>query len=204
MGCAAIFLDRDGTILESTFPGEYVTPRNARFQLGSLRALRLLAAEPSKVVIVSNQAGVASGAMTDDEANAVDAWMSESIRADGGRLDSTFYCKHGKQVGCICRKPNPGIFFDAAQLLDLDLQESWMIGDALTDYQAAVAAGLGAFVHVGTGRGALDRPHIIGLPGRRIPVVLAQDLLEAVMAMTGWSTRERLRLALHGVSRAYP
>lgn len=65
--------------------------------------------------------------------------MLQSIRKSGGRLDAIYYCPHTPDDGCNCRKPHPGLLLRASEDLNLDLPESWFIGDSLRDLEAAIA-----------------------------------------------------------------
>jgi histidinol-phosphate phosphatase family protein len=93
------------------------------------------------VIIVSNQAGIARGAMTEADLAAInDRLMMETLGL-GGRIDAIYYCPHGWDDGCDCRKPKPGMLFRAQHDFDLDLSRTLFVGDDERDAEAADAAG---------------------------------------------------------------
>jgi D-glycero-D-manno-heptose 1,7-bisphosphate phosphatase len=136
----AIFLDRDGVIVESgRAPGEPLPP-SSRDDVaiidGVAAALDALRAAGYRLVVVTNQPDVARGTTTRE---AVDA-IHDALRA-ALPLDAIYACFHDG-AGCECRKPRPGLLLDAARDLDLDLDRSWMIGDRWVDIAAGAAAGV--------------------------------------------------------------
>jgi D-glycero-D-manno-heptose 1,7-bisphosphate phosphatase len=135
---AAVFLDRDGTIIHDD--GYLADASRVRLLPGAADALRALAAERS-LVVVSNQSGIARGLIRPAELAAVHARMVEVLAAEGITLAATYYCEHGPDDGCSCRKPLPGMLQTAAREHALDLSRSIMIGDKPSDVAAGVAAG---------------------------------------------------------------
>jgi D-glycero-D-manno-heptose 1,7-bisphosphate phosphatase len=148
----AVFLDRDGVIVENR-PDYIKSWAEVRFLEGSFAALRRLAASPMAVVIVSNQSAVGRELMSLETAWELQNRIVAAIEEQGGRIDASYLCPHHPEEGCDCRKPLPGMIHQAARELQLDLQQSWLVGDAVTDMQAAAAANIGAIL-VRTGRGA--------------------------------------------------
>jgi D-glycero-D-manno-heptose 1,7-bisphosphate phosphatase len=138
----AVFLDRDGTLNRPALPGEYV---QAAYEVellgGAATAVAMLARAGYLCVVVSNQRGVALGSMTDEDLHAVDARLRDLVAAGGAELNATYYCTHGLDDGCDCRKPSPGLLMRAAQELDIELSASWMVGDSATDAEAGERAG---------------------------------------------------------------
>jgi D-glycero-D-manno-heptose 1,7-bisphosphate phosphatase len=103
--------------------------------------LHLLAEAGYRVIIVSNQAGIARGAMTQaDLAHIHDQMKAEVLKA-GGRIDAFYHCPHDWDEDCECRKPKPGMLFQAQRDFHLDLSRTFFIGDDERDAQAAEAAG---------------------------------------------------------------
>jgi histidinol-phosphate phosphatase family protein len=138
----AVILDRDGVLNERPPRAEYVRrPEEARWLPGALEALRLFADEEWQVIVVSNQAGVARGVMTLAEVDAVNEHMRREAEEAGGRIDAFYYCPHGWNEGCSCRKPRPGLLFRAQRELHLDLTRTTFVGDDERDREAALAAG---------------------------------------------------------------
>ena len=136
----AIFLDRDGVIIENR--ADYVKSLSeTKFIPGSLEALAWLAQHDWLIVIVTNQAAIGRRIITRETADAINAYVVSQITAAGGRVDGLYLCPHRSDEGCPCRKPAPGLLLQAAADLGIDLEKSLMIGDAVSDVQAAVAAG---------------------------------------------------------------
>lgn len=149
---AAVFLDRDGVINENR--DDYVKAwGEVRFLPGVLEALARLAATPFRIVLTSNQSPIGRGILTRAQVDAVNHRLVTEIEARGGRVDGVYYCPHRPEEGCECRKPRPGLLLQAAQELDLDLGGSHLVGDAVSDVEAALTAGVQP-VMVRTGRGA--------------------------------------------------
>lgn len=138
----AVILDRDGVLNERPPRAEYVrSPADFRWLDGSLEALRLLQVGGYRVVVVSNQAGIGRGSMTEADLAAVHDRMIQEAEQAGGRIDNIYYCPHDWNAGCACRKPKAGMLFDAQHDLQLDLSRTTFIGDDERDGQAAAAAG---------------------------------------------------------------
>lgn len=142
MAGRALFLDRDGTlIVDVGYPRD---PALVSLLPGVAPALRAIAARGFRLVIVSNQSGVARGLITPAEARAVQAKVDELFAAEGIHFAGAYFCFHGPDEGCQCRKPRPGLLLDAAKELDLDLSRSVTIGDKASDLDAGRAAGCAA------------------------------------------------------------
>jgi histidinol-phosphate phosphatase family protein len=138
----AVLLDRDGVLNERPARAEYVrTPDDVRWLPGALDALRLFADEGWQVIVVSNQAGIARGVMTTADVDEVNDHMRREAEEAGGRIDAFYYCPHGWDDGCACRKPRPGLLFQAQRDFHLDLTHTTFVGDDERDREAAVAAG---------------------------------------------------------------
>lgn len=181
----AVFLDRDGVINENV-DGDYVRAwEGFRFLPGSLEAIARLTAAGWPVVVVTNQQGIGKGLMEASVLDAIHARMLEAVSAAGGQISAVRYCPHLEALACACRKPKPGLLTQAASDLGLDLSASVLIGDALSDIDAALAAGCHA-VLVRTGRGATSAagaardPRYTGIP-------VVADLSAAVdLLLTGF------------------
>ena len=140
--CPAIILDRDGVLNEKPPRANYV--RNwpeFKWMPGAKETLRLLNEKGFKVIIVSNQAGIARGAMTENDLMEIHRQMTKEVEQSGGRIDAIYYCPHNWDDGCECRKPRPGMLFQAQHDFNLDLTRTYFIGDDERDGQAAEAAG---------------------------------------------------------------
>jgi D-glycero-D-manno-heptose 1,7-bisphosphate phosphatase len=138
----AVFLDRDGTLNRAARPGEYI---RAAYEVellgGAATAVAHLARAGYLCVVVSNQRGVALGDMTKEDLHAVDARLRDLVATGGAELNASYYCTHGLDDGCDCRKPEPGLLMRAARELDIELAASWMVGDSATDAEAGARAG---------------------------------------------------------------
>lgn len=155
MNQPAVFLDRDGVIIENR--ANYVrTWDDVEIFPEALAALARLAAGPYRVVIVTNQSGVGRGDIPLATAEAINDRLLDMIREAGGRVDAVYMCPHAPTDGCDCRKPRPGLLTRAAADLSLDLGRSIMVGDALSDVAAGRAAGVARSILVRTGRGAVQ------------------------------------------------
>ena len=147
----AVFLDRDG-VINANRPDHVKTWDEFEFLPGALPALARLKGLGWPVVVISNQAAIGRGQVSQGVVEDIHARMVARIQEAGGRVDRVFYCPHRPEERCGCRKPQPGLLLQAAQEMDLDLHGSFLIGDAESDIQAALAVGCRP-VLVKTGRG---------------------------------------------------
>jgi D-glycero-D-manno-heptose 1,7-bisphosphate phosphatase len=187
---AAVFLDRDGVIVENR-PDHVKSWPEVRFLDGAFESLAQLAALPVAVVVVSNQGAVGRGLITLEQAWDVQHEIVRAIEARGGRIDASYLCPHHPDDGCDCRKPGPGMLRQAADELKLDMARSWLVGDAVSDLQAARAAGIRGIL-VRTGRGT---DHEAKLPAEwRGDCAVVDDLSAAVRLIetTDFSSLSRL------------
>lgn len=135
------FLDRDGTLNERPPRACYIEkPEDFIWLPGAKEAIKLLNEAGCLTVIVSNQPGIARGAMTEDDLNRVNAKMMDDLAADGAHLDAIYTCKHNWDDGCFCRKPSPGMLYQAQQDYSLNLLECALFGDDDRDIEAGQAA----------------------------------------------------------------
>ena len=177
----AVFLDRDGVINENR--SEYVKSWDEfRFLPGALVSLARLAQSPFSIVLVSNQSAINRGLVSWSEVNAINARMVHRVEANGGRIDAVYVCPHRPDEGCSCRKPEPGLLHQAAAELAIDLNSSYVVGDALCDMQAALTAGcVPLLVLTGRGQEELVKAH----DARVVDFVYFPDLLQAVDFILG-------------------
>ena len=148
----SIFLDRDGVLIENR--SDYVRDwSQVKIIPEAIRALSLAPIKKYKVVIATNQSAVGRGLILLKTAQAINQRLINLIREHGGQIDGAYMCPHKPEDGCSCRKPLPGLLLQAAKDLSLDLQRSWMIGDAWSDVQAGEAAGMRGTILLKTGRG---------------------------------------------------
>jgi histidinol-phosphate phosphatase family protein len=151
----AIFLDRDGVLIENR--ADYVREwSQVKVFPEAIKALSNSRLENYKIVIVTNQSAVGQDIISIDTALSINNRLVNLIRSQSGKLDHAFLCPHIPDIGCECRKPKPGLLLQAAEKLSLDLKRSWMIGDAWSDIQAGYAAGVHGTIIVKTGRGTVQ------------------------------------------------
>ncbi len=137
-----VILDRDGVLNQRPPSAEYVRSwADFKWLPGAREALKLLREKGYRVVIVSNQAGIGRGVMTESDLSEIHRQMKEEAEQWGGQIETVYYCPHNWNTGCECRKPNPGLLFQAQKDLHLDLTRTFFIGDDERDHQAAEAAG---------------------------------------------------------------
>jgi D-glycero-D-manno-heptose 1,7-bisphosphate phosphatase len=149
----SIFVDRDGVLIENR--SDYVRDwSDVKIIPEAIRALSLAPIKKYKVVVVTNQSAVGRGLILLKTAQEINQRLINLIRDQGGQIDGVYMCPHKPEDGCSCRKPRPGLLLQAAKDLSLDLQHSWMIGDAWSDVQAGAAAGMRGTILLKTGRGA--------------------------------------------------
>ncbi len=130
-----LFLDRDG-VINTHLPGDYVKSVDAfAWEPGALKALKTLSGLFSKIIVVTNQRGIAKGLYTETDLAAIHQFMLSGVNSVGARIDAVFYCPHfGDEASCNCRKPNPGMALMAQrQFPDIDFKKSVMVGDSKSD-----------------------------------------------------------------------
>jgi D-glycero-D-manno-heptose 1,7-bisphosphate phosphatase len=140
-GSQAIFLDRDGVINQRVV-GDYVRHwRNFLFLPGVQHAINALATLPVPIIVVSNQAGVAKGAVTERDLRDLTIAFQQELALNGARIDAVYYCVHHPDEGCDCRKPRSGLLLQAAQEWGLNLNDCFMVGDSASDIIAGASVG---------------------------------------------------------------
>jgi len=146
-----VILDRDGTINQDR--DDYVKSPDEWVPLpGSLEAIARLNHAGWRVVVASNQSGLGRGLFDVATLNAMHAKFYKLLSAAGGRVDAVFYCPHGPEEACQCRKPQPGLFEQIRDRYGMDLKGVPTVGDSLRDVQAGAAAGCDTHL-VLTGKG---------------------------------------------------
>ena len=140
----AVFLDKDGTLIDDV--PYNVDPQRIRLAPGAAEGLPLLSRAGFRLVVVSNQPGIALGRFAESALEAVRERLDSLVAGLGVQLDGFYYCPHappaaGRAPGCACRKPAPGLIERASGELGLALEHSWMVGDILDDVEAGHRAG---------------------------------------------------------------
>ncbi|MBI1677035.1 MAG: D-glycero-beta-D-manno-heptose 1,7-bisphosphate 7-phosphatase [Shewanella sp.] len=157
----AVFLDRDGVINKDH--GYVHLVDDFEYIDGVFESCLSLKEMGYKLVVVTNQSGIARGMYTEDQFHSLTEWMDWNFADKGVELDGIYYCPHHAEKGigeykvdCDCRKPKPGMLNDAAQFLKIDLANSVMVGDKAEDMQAAKAAGVTTRILVRSGKVIAD------------------------------------------------
>lgn len=160
MSFPVIFLDRDGVIIENR-PAYVRCWEDVEIFPQAVLALRRAAPLPYRIVVVTNQSVVGRGLVAPETVVAINRRLQTEITTAGGRIDRIYTCPHTPAESCSCRKPAPGLILQAADEMDLDLSRSILVGDALTDLEAARAAGIPVAALVRTGRGAAQEAGVL-------------------------------------------
>jgi D-glycero-D-manno-heptose 1,7-bisphosphate phosphatase len=142
-----VFLDRDGVINEEV---NYLSsPELLTLLPGAAQAIRQLNQRRVPVIVVSNQAGVARGYFSEEEVLKIHDKLSNLLSREGAQIDRYYYCPHHPTEGrglyridCECRKPKPGLLLRAGSEMGLDLEQSFLVGDNVTDIEAGMRAGV--------------------------------------------------------------
>ena len=138
-----IFLDRDGTINKRPPKAEYICKPNDFIWLdGAKEAIKKLNDAGYSIIMISNQAGIARGVMTADDFQSVQNKMNDDLKEIGAHIDAVYYCPHGWDSNCDCRKPKPGMLYQAQKEYSINLPECLMIGDDERDIETAHNAGM--------------------------------------------------------------
>lgn len=146
-----IILDRDGVINFDS--AQFIkSPDEWKPIPGSLEAIARLTREGWRVVVATNQSGLARGLFEMTTLNAIHAKMHKAVAQAGGRIEAVFYCPHAADTNCDCRKPKPGLFDEIAARYGRDLSGVPAVGDSLRDLQAAMGVGAKPIL-VRTGKG---------------------------------------------------
>ena len=184
----AVFLDRDGVINELVYHQDQgvidspFTVKQFRLLPGVGKAIKQFRDMGYKVIIISNQPGMAKEHMSRQTFAEICQKMRDELTGDGAFLDGEYYCFHHPEAkvaelkaNCECRKPKPGLLLQAAQDMDINLSQSWMIGDGLTDVKAGKQAGCRTIL---LGRMKCELCHLMDEENAR-PDTICSDLSEA-------------------------
>ena len=171
----AIFLDRDGTIIEDR--GYLFDPSQVVFYTSAIPALRRLG-ERFKLFVITHQSGIAKGFNTHEEVERVNAYLVDALKTEGVEIEEVYCCPHVRADNCDCVKPKPHFPLLVAREHNIDLSRSWAIGDHPHDADMAAEFG-GRGVYVLTGHG---RKHLHEISEE---YVIAADLAEAADIILG-------------------
>lgn len=144
MSDKAVFFDRDGTL--NYDPGYIGDPDSVILYPGTAQAIAELRDHNYKIVVISNQSGIARGYFTEREVEAVNLKINSLLKAENAGIDAFYYCPFhpdfNSEEECKCRKPSPQLVFKAAEEMDIDLSRSYFAGDALSDIECGKRAGI--------------------------------------------------------------
>ncbi|MHB1414180.1 MAG: D-glycero-alpha-D-manno-heptose-1,7-bisphosphate 7-phosphatase [Chloroflexota bacterium] len=172
----AVFLDRDGVINENR-PDHVKVWDEFRFLPNAPEAVARLCRAGVKVFIITNQAVVNRGIVPRETVDAINELMRQELASRGAYIEAVAYCPHRPEEHCGCRKPEPGLLLELARRYDLDLRDTVLIGDALSDIEAGQAAGCRTIL-VLTGRG--PEQLTLATAGGKNGFAVAMDLAAAV------------------------
>jgi D-glycero-D-manno-heptose 1,7-bisphosphate phosphatase len=185
-GRPALFLDRDGTVIEET---EYLCRvEDVAMIPGAAGVIAAANKYSVAVVLVTNQAGIGRGYYGWAEFKAVQQAIIAALAAEGARLDAVYACAHhpeGREAFAHrnhpARKPNPGMLLQAASDLALDFKTSWLVGDKATDVEAAKRACIAGAMQIATGHGIAERQCVAGFATPTFEVRFGRSIADAMM-----------------------
>jgi D-glycero-D-manno-heptose 1,7-bisphosphate phosphatase len=149
MQTKAIFLDRDGVINKEK---NYLYKKeDFEFIEGVFESCRYFQEIGYQLIVVTNQSGIARGYYQEDDFHRLTNWMLEQFDNQGIKILNVFFCPHGPESTCNCRKPKPGMLLEAKEMYNINMDSSWIIGDKEADVGAANAAGIENTILVKTG-----------------------------------------------------
>ena len=156
MAIKTIFLDRDGVVNKEV---RYLYKlSDFEFIDGIFDACLYFQKLGYEIVIVTNQSGITRGYYNENDYQKLTEWMLGQFNDNGINILDTFYCPHGPESLCECRKPKPGMLIEAKHKYNISMKDSWMIGDSESDIKAANAAGISNTVLVRSGQ-SIDESH---------------------------------------------
>jgi D-glycero-D-manno-heptose 1,7-bisphosphate phosphatase len=180
MSNKAVFLDRDGTINEEV---NYLSKiEQVKIFENSAKAIKILNENDFKVIIITNQSGVARGYFSKEMLEDINEHLKSELAKEGAEIDAIYYCPHHPDDGCRCRKPRPGMIESAKRKFDLNLSSSVIVGDTLNDLETGYNVGCKTvLVLTGYGKRELNNQDNWNVQ----PDFIAQDLLDAAMWIIG-------------------
>ncbi len=173
----AVFLDRDG-VINVSLDGDYVKSWDEfEFLPKAKEAIKALTDTGWDIIVVSNQAGISRGIMSAQAVEEINYRMVNELEHCGGKVRAVYYCPHRPDENCGCRKPKPGMLLQAGCELGINLSQSYLIGDSITDIQAGAQVGCTTIlVKTGQGSESLEGSNQWSVS----PDYIVSDLFEAV------------------------
>ncbi len=136
----AIFFDRDGVLNEEV--GYLYEIEKFKWTAGAIQAIKFCNDKNILAIVVTNQSGIARGFYTSDDVKNLHDYMQAELKKFDAHIDAFYFCPHYPDNVCDCRKPKPGMILQAAKDFDIDLKESYLIGDSQRDIESGKNAGL--------------------------------------------------------------
>ena len=178
MASRTVFVDRDGTMAKDVNYCRH--PDDFELFLNTARAIKLLNQHGFKVIVITNQSGIARGYFTEETLAQIHEKMKSELAKEGACIDGIYYCPHHPDDNCDCRKPKPKLVLQAAKEHDIDLKHSFVVGDLPLDIDMGKAVGCKTIL-------LLDSPQ----EDMNIsPDYIASDLLEATQYVLQWENKE--------------
>ena len=143
------FVDRDGVINKEV--GYLHEISKFEFIEGTIDGLKTIINKGYKIIIVTNQSGIGRGMYDINAFEILNDWMLKKFESKGVKILDVFFCPHSPNENCSCRKPKPGLFLEAQKKFNIDMEQSWSIGDKETDVEAASLSGITNTVLVRSG-----------------------------------------------------
>ncbi|MDB9865843.1 D-glycero-beta-D-manno-heptose 1,7-bisphosphate 7-phosphatase [Candidatus Thioglobus sp.] len=150
MSKKAIFLDRDGVINKEV--NYLYRIESFEFINGIFESCLYFQKLGYIIIIITNQSGISRDIYNDNDYQKLTAWMLDEFSKHGIIIQDTFYCPHGPESNCRCRKPKPGMFLEAKKKYNINMKESWMIGDSEIDIRSANDANIQNTILVRSGK----------------------------------------------------
>lgn len=160
-----VIIDRDGVINQDS--DSYIKSADEWIPIsGSLEAISRLKKAGYLVTVASNQSGLARGFYSEETLKQIHDKMKQMLAVRGASVDGIFYCPHGPEANCVCRKPKPGLLIQIAHQFDIDLSVTPFVGDSISDIQAAqMANALPVLVRTGKGEHVMQNyPEAVDVP----------------------------------------
>ncbi len=178
-----VFLDRDGTINQDA--ADYIKSwPEFKFLPRSIEALRDLTAAGFIIIVITNQSAIPRKFLSAEELENIHSKMKAAVESQGGKISDIFFCPHMPAAGCDCRKPAPGLIYQAQKKHNIDLSTAVMIGDSARDIECGQKAGCGRSILVKTGN-SREAQQILAEKYLR-PDYVAQDLYDAAHWLIGF------------------
>ena len=185
----AIFIDKDGTLIKDV--PYNVDPGRILLESGATEAIRRWRADGFHVIVVFNQSGIARGYFTVDDLEQAVSALRDLLKQNDADIDDFYYCPHHPEgvvadyaIHCTCRKPNPDLLKKAAQEWNINISESWMIGDILNDVEAGMRAGCKTVLIDNGNETEWNITHL------RTPTIVVNDLKQAAEKILEYQRRQ--------------